>query len=65
VPGTAVLSDTVLKNQPGRRWGLVQLLKTWRSIRFWKIYFSFNSKTHAKKFFMGNLWVSSHTDIGC
>lgn len=44
------LSDLALRNLPGRKWGHAGALKTWRRIRFWKTYFSYDSEAHATSF---------------
>lgn len=45
-----VLSDLALRNLSGRKWGHAGALKTWRRIRFWKTYFSYDSEAHAAEF---------------
>lgn len=48
--GHGVLSDPPLRHLPGRKWGHVRALRTWRRIRFWKTYFSYDSEAHATEF---------------
>lgn len=43
--GHGVLSDLALRNRPGRKWGHSGALKTWRRVRFWKTYFSYDWST--------------------
>lgn len=52
-PGIMVLSDSVFQNRPGRRWGCTEPLKSWRRIRFWKIYFSFDILQNFLRKFVG------------